>query len=122
MKTQETIIKILSKETKTGNTNGQDWSITEYTVLETIEMENGSMLETKVKASAAKSLGELDVGGIYKAVMFITSRESEKDGKKVLWNSFRITRAEKIGGEDPKAQAEQTVEAIADDIPFNEVP
>ena len=118
MKTQETTIKILSKETKTGNTNGQDWSITEYTVLESIEMENGSMLETKVKASAAKSLGELDVGGTYKAVMFITSRESEKDGKKVLWNSFRITRADKIGGEDPEKVAEKTVDAIADDIPF----
>lgn len=118
MKTQETTIKILSKETKTGNTNGQDWSIVEYTVLESIEMENGSMLETKVKASAAKSLGELDVGGIYKAVMFITSRESEKDGKKVLWNSFRITRADKIGGEDPKSEPETVAAAIADEIPF----
>lgn len=118
MKTQETTIKILSKETKTGNTNGQDWSITEYTVLESIEMENGSMLETKVKASAAKSLGELDVGGIYKAVMFITSRESEKDGKKVLWNSFRITRADKIGGEDPKSEPETVAAAVADEIPF----
>lgn len=117
MKTQETTIKILSKETKTGSTNGQDWSITEYTVLESIEMENGSMMETKVKASAAKSLGELDVGGIYKAVLFITSRESEKDGKKVLWNSFRITRADKIGGEEAKEEESKSVEAI-DDLPF----
>lgn len=104
MKTQETTIKILGKESKTGSTNGQDWTITEYTCLESIEMENGSMLETKVKASAARSLGELDVGGVYNAVFFITSRESEKDGKKSIWNSFRITRADKIGGEDPKEE------------------
>lgn len=117
MKTQETEIKILSKETKTGTTNGQDWSIDEYTVLESIELENGSMMETKVKASASKSLGDLDIGATYKAVLFITSRESEKDGKKVLWNSFRITRADKISDAEPKAE-EKKDEPINDDIPF----
>lgn len=118
MKTQETEIKILSKETKTGTTNGQDWSIDEYTVLESIELENGSMMETKVKASASKSLGDLDIGATYKAVLFITSRESEKDGKKVLWNSFRITRADKISDAEPKAEEKtQTVDEI-DNLPF----
>ncbi len=52
----------------------------------------------------------------------ITSRESEreKDGKKekTIWNSFRITRAEKIGGEDPKSEPETVAAAVNDDIPF----
>ena len=117
MKTQETVVKILSKETKTGTTNGRDWSIDEYTILESVETENGSVIETKVKASASKSLGDLDINGLYKVVLFITSRESEKDGKKSLWNSFRITRADKIGDEEPKADEPTTVEEV-DDLPF----
>lgn len=109
MKTQETVIKILSKETKTGTNNGQDWSIDEYTVVESIEQDNGGVSETKVKASATKALGELEVGALYNAVLFITSRETEKDGKKYLWNSFRITRADKISDAEPKAEEKKDV-------------
>lgn len=117
MKTQETTVKVLGKETKTGNTNGRDWTIEEYTLLEEMEREDGSISETKVKASTSQAVGDLTIGAIYKVVIFISSRESEKDGKKSLWNSFRVTRAEKIGDSDVPT-AEQTVEAINDDIPF----
>ena len=123
MKTQETTVTVLSKETKTGTTNGHDWTIEEYTLLEEMEREDGSISETKVKASTSQNVGDLEIGGIYKVVIFITSRESEKDGKKSLWNSFRVTRAEKVGACNVNATQEPTkVESIADDIPFNEVP
>lgn len=117
MKTQETTIKVLSKDIKTGNTNGRDWEIVEYTIIEEMEREDGSIAETKLRASTTGGVGELDVGGIYKVVIFITSRETEKDGKTNIWNSFRITRAEKIGGEEPKAEEKQE-ESVADDLPF----
>lgn len=117
MKTQETTVKVLAKETKTGNTNGRDWAIEEYTLLEELEREDGSISETKVKASTTQNVGDLDIGGIYTVVMFITSRESEKDGKKSIWNSFRVTRAEKIGGEEPKSEPAKAND-IADSIPF----
>ena len=121
MKTQETIIKVLKKEHKTGTTNsGKEWETDEYTVEEDLEREDGSVSETKLIATTSQAVGNLDVGGVYKAVIFITSRETEKDGKKLIWNSFRITRAEKIGGEDPKSEPETVAAAINDDIPFSE--
>lgn len=123
MKTQETIIKVLKKEHKTGTTNsGRAWETDEYTVEEDLEREDGSISETKLVATTSGNVGDLDVGGIYKAVIFITSRETEKDGKKNIWNSFRITRAEKIGGEEPKEEPTTIAAAVADEIPFNEVP
>ena len=123
MKTQETTIKVLDKETKTGNTNGRSWEIVEYTVVEEMEREDGSIAETKLKASTSQAVGELKIGGVYKAVIFITSRESEKDGKKSIWNSFRITRADVVSEPDTtESDAVKTVDAIDDDLPFNEVP
>lgn len=123
MKTQETIIKVLKKEHKTGTTNsGKEWETDEYTIEEDLEREDGSVSETKLIATTSQAVGNLDVGGVYKAVIFITSRETEKDGKKNIWNSFRITRAEKIGGEEPKEEPTTIATAIADEIPFNEVP
>ncbi len=123
MKTQETIIKVLKKEHKTGTTNsGRAWETDEYTVEEDLEREDGSVSETKLIATTSQAVGDLDVGGIYKAVIFITSRETEKDGKKNIWNSFRITRAEKIGGEEPKEEPTTIAQSVNDDIPFNEVP
>lgn len=117
MKTQEMIVKVIDKENKSGtNNSGQKWEMTEYTVEENMEREDGSISETKVKATTSQAVGDLDLGGVYKVVIFITSRESEKDGKKILWNSFRITRAEKIGGEEPKEEP-KSVESI-DDLPF----
>lgn len=115
MKTQETKVKVLAKETKTGNSNGQDWTINEYTLLEHFESESGTVTETKVKATASKTVGDLKVNGIYNVVMFISSRETEKDGKKSIWNSFRITRAEIL--KEPSAQEEVTVEDL-DECPF----
>lgn len=118
MKTQETTITVLDKEIKKGTTNGHDWEITEYTVEEEMEREDGSISETKLRASTSQAVGDLDVGGIYKVVIFITSRESEKDGKKSLWNSFRITRAEKIGDKSPVETESAKEDVAADDIPF----
>ena len=119
MKTQETIIKVLKKEHKTGTTNaGKSWETNEYTVEEDLEREDGSISETKLIATTSTAVGDLDVGGVYKAVIFITSRETEKDGKKNIWNSFRITRAEKIGGEEPKEEPTTIATAVADEIPF----
>lgn len=123
MKTQEMIVKVIDKENKSGtNNSGQKWEMTEYTVEENMEREDGSIFETKVKATTSQAVGDLDLGGVYKVVIFITSRESEKDGKKILWNSFRITRAEKIGGEEPKEEPTTIATSVADEIPFNEVP
>lgn len=123
MKTQETIIKVLKKDHKTGTTNsGKSWEMDEYTIEENMEREDGSVSETKLVATTSQAVGDLVVGGLYKAVIFITSRESEKDGKKSIWNSFRITRAEKIGGEESKTEAETVAPSVADEIPFNEVP
>lgn len=123
MKTQETIIKVLKKEHKTGTTtSGRAWETDEYTVEEDLEREDGSVSETKLIATTSQAVGNLDVGGIYKAVIFITSRETEKDGKKNIWNSFRITRAEKICGEEPKEEPTTIATAVTDEIPFNEVP
>lgn len=123
MKTQETTIKVLKKEHKTGTTNsGKEWETDEYTIEEDLEREDGSISETKLIATTSQAVGNLDVGGVYKAVIFITSRETEKDGKKNIWNSFRITRAEKIGGEEPKEEPTTIAQSVNDDIPFNEVP
>ena len=118
MKTQETTVKVLAKETKTGNTNGRDWEIVEYTIEEDLEREDGSISETKLKASTSGAVGELKVGGTYNVVIFISSRESEKDGKKSLWNSFRITRADIVSEPDAEPTAEKVVDAISDEIPF----
>lgn len=118
MKTQETEIKVLSKETKTGTSNGRDWTIDEYTICETVEREDGSLVDTKVRASTTGSVGDLAIGATYKVVIYITSRESEKsDGSKSIWNSFRITRAELVG-DLPKAQAKTVEELTGDDLPF----
>lgn len=123
MKTQETIIKVLKKEHKKGTTNsGKEWETDEYTIEEDLEREDGSVSETKLIATTSQAVGNLDVGGVYKAVIFITSRETEreKDGKKekTIWNSFRITRAEKIGGEEPKEEPTTIAQSVNDDIPF----
>lgn len=123
MKTQETIIKVLKKEHKTGTTNsGRAWETDEYTVEEDLEREDGSISETKLVATTSGNVGDLDVGGVYKAVIFITSRETEreKDGKKekTIWNSFRITRAEKIGDEAPKEEPTTIAQNINDEVPF----
>lgn len=119
MKTQETVIKVLKKEHKTGTTtSGRAWETDEYTVEEDLEREDGSISETKLIATTSGNVGDLDVGGVYKAVIFITSRETEKDGKTNIWNSFRITRAEKIGGEAPKTESETVAAAVSDEIPF----
>lgn len=117
MKTQETTVQVLDKEIKNGTTNGHDWTITEYTLLEEMEREDGSISETKVKASTSQAVGDLKIGAIYKVVIFISSRETDKDGKKSLWNSFRVTRAELVSESDTPTP-EQTVSAINDDIPF----
>ena len=118
MKTQETTVRVLSKETKNGNTNGRDWTIEEYTLLEEVEREDGSICETRVKASTSQGVGDLEIGGIYKVVIFITSRETDKDGKKSLWNSFRVTRAEKIGS--TTTDTGSPADTVNDDIPFSE--
>lgn len=118
MKTQETTIKVLKKEHKTGvSTSGRSWEMDEYTVEENLEREDGSVSETKVVVSTSQAVGDLEVGAMYKVVIFITSRETEKDGKTSIWNSFRITRAEKIS-DAPKSESEVVAAAVADDIPF----
>lgn len=120
MKTQETQIKVLDKEIKKGSTNdGRAWEIVEYTIMEEMEREDGSVAETKLRASTSQAVGELKIGGIYKAVIFITSRESEKDGKKTIWNSFRITRADVVSEPQETAPAtESPIDTIDDSLPF----
>lgn len=117
MKTQEATVTVLKKEHRTGTTNtGRAWEMDEYTVEENMEREDGSITETKLVATTSGAVGDLEVGGIYKVVIYISSRETEKDGKKSIWNSFRITRAEKVGACNPNAQPEK--EPVNDDIPF----
>lgn len=121
MKTQETEIKVLKKEHKTGTNNaGRAWEMDEYTIEESMEREDGSISETKLIATTSQAVGDLEVGGIYKVVIFISSRESEKDGKKSIWNSFRITRAEKVGAFNPTTPVAETpiAQSVADEIPF----
>lgn len=116
MKTQETKVKILDKETKTGTTNGRDWEITEYTIVEETEYKDGSVTKIKVRATAAQSLGDLEVGAEYNVVLFISSRDYEKDGKKNFWNSFRISQAEKVSDAEPKEEVVQPTEDS--ELPF----
>lgn len=121
MKTTETKIKVLSKNLRKGTTNdGRAWERTEYLVNETTEREDGSIVETTVETTAAGMLGELEVGATYNAVMYISSRKYEKDGKTSYFTSFRITRADKISdGEPAKTDGEQKLaEAVDDSIPF----
>jgi hypothetical protein len=123
MKTTETQIKVLSKNLRKGTTNdGRAWERTEYVVCETTEREDGSIVETTLETTASGILGELEVGATYNAVIYISSREYDKDGKKMYFPSFRITRADKVAG-GVKTEGEQKLaEAVSDDIPFNEVP
>lgn len=121
MKTTESKIKVLSKNLRKGTTNdGRAWERTEYVINETTEREDGSVVETTLESTAAGMLGELEVGATYNAVIYISSREYEKDGKKMYFPSFRITRAEKISdGTSAKTAGEQKLaEAVGDDIPF----
>ena len=118
MKTQETTFTVKNIETKTGNTNGRDWEIKEYIIEESVELDNGEMMTTTIPARASASIGELVVGGTYKGVMFITSRESERDGKKSYWPSFRITRAELVGASDPEPEEPKQVDELDSDLPF----
>lgn len=120
MKTQETIVTVLHKETKKGTTNdGRAWSIDEYTLLEETERDDGSIAETTIAAQTTGSVGELTIGAKYKVVIYITSRKSERDGKTSYWPSFRVTRAEMIG-EAPthSATAGKPADEIDDGIPF----
>lgn len=119
MKTTETKIKVLSKNLRKGTTNdGRAWERTEYVVCETTEREDGSIVETILETTAAGMLGELEVGATYNAVIYISSREYEKDGKKSYFASFRITRAEKIADSEKTAGEQKLAEAIDDSIPF----
>lgn len=120
MKTQETIVKVLHKETKKGTTNdGRAWSIDEYTLLEETERDDGSIAETTIAAHTTGSVGELAVGAQYKVVIYITSRKSERDGKTSFWPSFRVTRAEMVGDAPAEStSAGKPTEEIDDGIPF----
>lgn len=119
MKTQETIVSVLHKETKTGNSNGRDWKIEEYTLLEEVERDDGSIAETTIAAQTTGNVGDLIVGAKYKVVIYVSSRKSERDGKTTYWPSFRVTRAELVG-EAPaqSADAGKPADEIDDAIPF----
>lgn len=119
MKTTETNIKVLSKNLRKGTTNdGRAWERTEYVVCETTEREDGGIVETTLETTAAGMLGELEVGATYNAVIYISSREYEKDGKKMYFPSFRITRADKISEPAQTVGEQKPVEAVDDSIPF----
>lgn len=121
MKTTETKIKVLAKNLRKGTTNdGRAWERTEYVVNETTEREDGSIVETTIETTASGMLGELEVGATYNAVMYISSREYEKDGKKMYFTSFRITRADKISDGEPTLTAgeQKLADAMDDTIPF----
>ena len=122
MKTQPTTVRILKKDTRKGTTNGRDWAIDQYDVVEELEREDGSIVETRVQATTSGSVGELEIGAEYEATIFITSRKSEKDGKTTYWPSFRITHAVKTKDAPSAATAETTAESVDDSIPFNVVP
>ena len=120
MKTTETQIKILDMNIRKGTTNGRDWERKEYLICETTEREDGGLVETTLEATASGMLGELQVGATYNAVLYISSREYEKEGKKMYFPSFRITRAEQISDNAPvEPIAEPTkTESVDDSIPF----
>lgn len=119
MKTTETKIKVLNKNLRKGTTNdGRAWERTEYIVCETTEREDGSIVETTLETTASGMLGELEVGATYDAVIYISSREYDKDGKKMYFPSFRITRADKVADGGKTEGEQKLVEAVDDTIPF----
>lgn len=118
MKTQPTTVRVLKKDVRSGTTNGHDWTINQYDVVEELEREDGSIAETRVQATTSGSVGELEIGAEYEVTIFITSRKSEKDGKTTYWPSFRITHAVKTKDAPTVDTAETPAEAVDDSIPF----
>ena len=119
MKTAETKIKVLSMNVRKGTTNGRDWERKEYLVCETTEREDGGIVETTLEATASGMLGELEIGATYNTVMYISSREYEKDGKKMYFPSFRITRADKLDDAPVKTEVEEKApDMFSDEVPF----
>lgn len=109
------IVKVISKETKTGTNARGDWSINEYLIKEELEREDGSINETYLTATAGNNTPELEIGGEYNCNIFITSNEYQ--GK--YYPKFRITHAELVSLPE-KALEPEIVESekIDDTLPF----
>ena len=114
------VFEVMKAEKKTGTTNdGRSWEKTEYLLKNSLEREDGSVMETNIVADTSASVGELKVGATYNATVFITSRAYEKDGKTTHFPSFRVTFAECVKEANAEPAKEQTVqESVSDDIPF----
>ena len=114
------VFEVIKSEKKTGTTNdGRPWERTEYLLKNSLEREDGSVMETHIVADTSGTVGELKVGATYNATVFITSRAYEKDGKTTHFPSFRVTFAECVKEANAEPAKEQSVqESVADDIPF----
>lgn len=109
-----TTVKILSKELKSGTTKeGKEWEMTEYVVVEDIEQYDGSHTETHLCITTSKSVGELEVGGLYECTIFINS--NEYNGK--YYTKFRITNAKLLTMEDTTQEvAEESKETVNPEV------
>jgi hypothetical protein len=115
---------IESKENKTGTSDRGEWSIDEYLILNKLETNFGSILETYLTAVKSQNCPEVEVGGIYDLTIFVGSQEY----KGRHYPKFRITAAtlkEKAAQPAVKQSAPATPEPAGeqvnvgtDDIPF----
>lgn len=113
---------VIDKQEKSGTKDGKDWSMTEYVLKATEERDDGSELTTVIPATASKMVDALEAGATYNATLFIASRSfTGDDNKERHFVSFRITKAEKIAGQQEsvaKKDEVEVAESVSDDIPF----
>lgn len=119
MKIKDTFT-VISSEKKSGTSARGAWEKTEYLLKNVMERDDGSLVDTFVTADTSLTVGELKVGAKYDATLFVSSREFEKDGKKMHFVSFRVTRAEMIGDCNPAPESAQpsVTDQVSDEIPF----
>ena len=116
--------EVIDKQEKSGKTkDGRDWNMTEYVLKNVEECYDGSELETFIPATCGKTVDELEVGGVYDATLFISSRASkDENNKDRYFVSFRVTKADKLGAsgkqEQPAETKPEVSESVSDDIPF----
>lgn len=119
MKIKDITFKVLSSEKKSGTSTRGDWEKTEYTILESVERDDGSINENTFVVDCSTSVDELQIGATYTGTIYISSRSYEKDGKTMYFPSFRVTFANLITpAPNAEPKKEVSVSDIGDDIPF----
>lgn len=118
MKIKE-LFTIEKKEDRSFTTrSGEERTFSEYVIKNTLEREDGSLVETFLTATASDSVGELATGAKYNLTVFITSRTSGSGETERHWPAFRITAAEKVADAPAAAKVEAAPVEIGDEVPF----